>query len=138
MTRSLACHTSPIPRTIGLLVWQRELSFIKKAGTVILVMSAVIWALSYFPGGSLETSFLAKIGGLLAPVGGWMGMDWRLTVALLTSFLAKENSVATLGVMFGSSQGSGLAQTLAATYSPASGLAFSCSTSACRRIISRS
>ena len=114
----------PNPRTIGLLVWQRALSFIKKAGTVILVMSAVIWALSYFPGGSLETSFLAKIGGLLAPVGGWMGMDWRLTVALLTSFLAKENSVATLGVMFGSSQGSGLAQTLAATYSPASGLAF--------------
>ncbi|NMB67159.1 MAG: ferrous iron transport protein B [Chloroflexi bacterium] len=114
----------PNPRTIGLLVWQRALSFIKKAGTVILVMSAAIWALSYFPGGTLETSFLAKIGGLLAPVGGWMGMDWRLTVALLTSFLAKENSVATLGVMFGSSQGSGLAQTLAATYSPASGLAF--------------
>ena len=114
----------PNPRTIGLLVWQRALSFIKKAGTVILVMSAAIWALSYFPGGTLETSFLAKIGGLLAPVGGWMGMDWRLTVALLTSFLAKENSVATLGVMFGSSQSSGLAQTLAATYSPASGLAF--------------
>ena len=114
----------PNPRTIGLLVWQRALSFIKKAGTVILLMSAAIWALSYFPGGTLETSFLAKIGGLLAPVGGWMGMDWRLTVALLTSFLAKENSVATLGVMFGSSQGSGLAQTLAATYSPASGLAF--------------
>ena len=114
----------PNPRTIGLLVWQRALSFIKKAGTVILVMSAAIWALSYFPGGTLETSFLAKVGGLLAPVGGWMGMDWRLTVALLTSFLAKENSVATLGVMFGSSQGSGLAQTLAATYSPASGLAF--------------
>ena len=114
----------PNPRTIGLLVWQRALSFIKKAGTVILVMSAAIWALSYFPGGTLETSFLAKIGGLLAPVGGWMGMDWRLTVALLTSFLAKENSVATLGVMFGSSQGNGLAQTLAATYSPASGLAF--------------
>ena len=51
-------------------------------------------------------------------------MDWRLTVALLTSFLAKENSVATLGVMFGSGESSGLAQTLAATYSPAAGLAF--------------
>jgi len=114
----------PNPRTIGLLVWQRAVSFIKKAGTVILVMSAAIWALSYFPGGNLETSFLAKLGSLLAPVGGWMGMDWRLTVALLTSFLAKENSVATLGVMFGSGESSGLAQTLAATYSPAAGLAF--------------
>jgi len=114
----------PNPRTIGLLVRQRAVSFIKKAGTVILVMSAAIWALSYFPGGNLESSFLAKLGSLLAPVGSWMGMDWRLTVALLTSFLAKENSVATLGVMFGSDESSGLAQTLAATYSPAAGLAF--------------
>jgi ferrous iron transport protein B len=114
----------PNARTIGLLVWQRSLSFIKKAGTVILGMSVAIWALSVLPGGDLETSFLAQLGHIVAPVGSWMGMDWRLTVALLTSFLAKENSIATLGVLFGSGEGAGLAQTLAATYSPAATLAF--------------
>jgi ferrous iron transport protein B len=114
----------PNARTIGLLVWQRSLSFIKKAGTVILAMSVVIWALSVLPGGDLQTSFLARIGQLVAPVGQWMGMDWRLTVALLTSFMAKENSIATLGVLFGNSADAGLAQTLAATYSTATSLAF--------------
>jgi ferrous iron transport protein B len=53
-----------------------------------------------------------------------MGLDWKLTVALLTSFLAKENAVATLGVLFGSGQSAGLAQTLAATYSLPTALAF--------------
>jgi ferrous iron transport protein B len=114
----------PNARTIGLLVWQRSLSFIKKAGTVILAMSVGIWVLSVLPGGDLETSFLAQIGHMVAPVGSWMGMDWRLTVALLTSFLAKENSIATLGVLYGSGEDAGLAQTLAATYSPAAGLSF--------------
>jgi ferrous iron transport protein B len=118
----LPLYHIPNSRTIGLLVWQRSLSFIKKAGTIILAMSVGIWILSMLPGGKLEDSYLAQLGKLLAPVGRWMGMDWRLTVALLTSFLAKENAIATLGVLFGGT--TGLAQTLAATYSPASGLAF--------------
>jgi ferrous iron transport protein B len=120
----LPLYHIPNARTIGMLVWQRSLAFIKKAGTVILAMSVGIWALSVLPGGDLQTSFLARLGQLLAPVGHWMGMDWKLTVALLTSFMAKENSVATLGVLFGRGAGAGLAQTLAATYSAATGLAF--------------
>jgi Fe2+ transport system protein B len=44
--------------------------FLKKAGTTILVVSVVVWALSYFPDGRVETSFLAQVGRLLAPVGG--------------------------------------------------------------------
>lgn len=114
----------PNARTIAMLVWQRSLSFVKKAGTVILGISVVVWALSVLPGGDLETSYLARIGTFIAPVGDWMGMDWRLTVALLTSFLAKENSIATLGVLYGSGEGAGLAQTLATVYSPAAALAF--------------
>jgi ferrous iron transport protein B len=120
----LPLYHVPNARTIGMLVWQRSLSFIKKAGTVILLMSVVIWVLSVLPGGSLQTSYLAQLGNLVSPIGHWMGMDWRLTLALLTSFMAKENSIATLGVLFGSSQGAGLAQTLASTYSMATGLAF--------------
>ena len=114
----------PNARTIGLLVWQRSLSFVKKAGTTILAISVVIWALSVLPGGDLQTSYLARLGQLVAPVGSWMGMDWKLTVALLTSFMAKENSIATLGVLFGGGTDAGLAAALAAAYSPAVGLAF--------------
>lgn len=120
----LPLYHMPNKHTIGLLVWQRSLSFIKKAGTIILAMSLGIWILSVLPGGDLQSSYLAKLGQLIAPLGRWMGMDWRLTVALLTSFLAKENSIATLGVLFGAGENTGLAQTLAATYSPASALAF--------------
>ena len=117
-------YHNPNARTIGLLVWQRSLSFVKKAGTTILAISVVIWALSVLPGGNLQTSYLARLGQLVAPVGSWMGMDWKLTVALLTSFMAKENSIATLGVLFGGGTDAGLASALAAAYSPAVGLAF--------------
>jgi ferrous iron transport protein B len=120
----LPLYHIPNLRSTALLVWQRSLSFIRKAGTLILMMSLVVWALSVLPGGDLESSYLARIGNLFAPIGKWMGLDWRLTVALLTSFFAKENSIATLGVLFSSSEESGLTQTLAATYSTATGLSF--------------
>jgi ferrous iron transport protein B len=114
----------PNLRTIGLLVWQRALSFIKKAGTTILALSLAVWVCATLPGGNLQTSYLGQLGKLLEPVGRWMGLDWRLTVALLTSFLAKENSIATLGVLFSSAEEAGLAQALVAAFSPATALAF--------------
>ncbi len=114
----------PNGRTIGLLIWQRSLSFLKKAGTTILAMSLVIWLLSTLPNGNLNQSYLVQFGKWIEPVGRWMGMDWRLTVALITSFPAKENAVATLGVLFGSHPGAALAQTLNSTFSTASALAF--------------
>jgi ferrous iron transport protein B len=125
----LPLYHLPNWRTIGLLVWQRSLAFVKRAGTLILGVSVVVWALSTLPGGEIETSFLAQAGRWLEPVGRLMGFDWRLMVALLTGFIAKENSVATLGVLFGSTAltvggGAGLAETLAATFPASTGLAF--------------
>ena len=114
----------PNLRTISMLVWQRSLSFVKKAGTIILGISVAVWAFSVLPDGNIEHSMLASIGKLVAPVGHWMGLDWKLTVALLTSFVAKENAIATLGILFGGIQGSSLAQTLASQYSVASVLGF--------------
>ena len=119
----LPLYHLPNWRTIGLSVWQRSLSFVRKAGTVILVVSVVIWALSTLPGGSAEESYLAQLGEFLEPVGRLLGLDWRLTVALLSSFVAKENSIATLGVLFRAGE-EGLAALLAATYPPATALAF--------------
>jgi len=114
----------PNARTIGLLVWQRSGSFVKKAGTTILAMAVVVWALSVLPGGDLNNSYLVQFGKLIEPVGRWMGLDWRLTVALITSFPAKENAIATLGVLFGSRPDAGLTQTLTASFSRASALSF--------------
>ncbi|MFW6082432.1 MAG: ferrous iron transport protein B [Chloroflexota bacterium] len=120
----LPIYHLPNWRTIGMRVWQRSLSFIRKAGTLILAVSLVVWALSTLPGGDIETSYLARIGRLFQPVGELMGFDWRLTVALLTSFIAKENSIATLGVLYGGGTGEGLANRLAATFSASTALAF--------------
>lgn len=120
----LPLYHSPNLRSTGLMVWQRSLAFVKKAGTIILAFSAVIWILSYLPGGSLYQSFLAQIGAIVEPVGRWMGFDWRLTVALLTSFMAKENAIATLGILFGNTSEIGLTESLVAAYSPAVALSF--------------
>jgi ferrous iron transport protein B len=120
----LPLYHIPNWRTIALRVWQRSISFVRKAGTLILAVSVVVWALSTLPGGDIETSFLARIGHLFEPLGQLMGFDWRLMVALLTSFIAKENSIATLGVLFGTSENAGLAAMLAATVSASTALAF--------------
>jgi len=66
------------------------------------------------PNGDVESSFLAQFGHWLEPVGRLAGLDWRLIVALLTSFIAKENTIAPLGVLFGSGEGVGLAETATA------------------------
>jgi ferrous iron transport protein B len=110
----------PNARTISISVWQRILEFLKKAGGVIVVVSMLVWLLSVLPQGKLETSYLAKAGRLLVPFGAWMGLDWRMIVALVTSVVAKENTIATLGVLY---QGSGL-RALAAAITPAAALAF--------------
>jgi len=87
-------------------------------------MALVIWALSILPNGSMNDSYLVQFGKWVEPVGRWMGMDWRLTVALITSFPAKENAIATLGVLFNNGPQVGLAQTLTSTFSTASALSF--------------
>jgi ferrous iron transport protein B len=96
----LPLYHKPDFKTILLVVWTRTLAFIKKAGSVILVFSIVLWIMSNVPGGNIEQSMLARIGRILEPVGAPIGLDWRLMVALFSSIIAKENSVATLGVLF--------------------------------------
>jgi ferrous iron transport protein B len=121
----LPLYHLPNARTIALSVWQRTVAFLKKAGSIILVVSVIVWALSTLPGGEIETSYLAAIGRLLVPLGALMGFGWQMIVALLTSFVAKENTIATLGVLYGhNKEGVGLAETLSGTLTPAAALAF--------------
>ena len=95
-------------------LWERGWSFIKKAGTIILLSTLVLWFLMGFgwEGGSfgmveeLNNSILAKIGSaiawIFAPLG-WTkaGEGWKMAVAAVTGLIAKENVVATFGMLFG-------------------------------------
>ncbi len=121
----LPLYHLPNVRTIALTVWQRTWDFLKKAGSVIVVVSVVVWCLSVFPNNKTETSYLAGLGQFLSPLGAWMGLDWRMIVALLASVVAKENTIATLGILYQAGQhGGSLAEGLAATVKPAAALAF--------------
>jgi ferrous iron transport protein B len=97
----LPLYHLPNFRTIGIYIRDNVLGFLKKAGTTILVATLFVWALSYFPTGNVMTSYLGMAGKFLEPIGSWMGLPWPVLVALLTSFVAKENTVATLGVLYG-------------------------------------
>jgi ferrous iron transport protein B len=94
-------YHAPNIRTVLLATGERVRRFVMLAGTVILAMSLVVWAFSTFPSSDVEDSLLGHIGRGLEPVGGLMGLDWRMMVALLTSFVAKEQTIATLGVILG-------------------------------------
>ena len=119
----LPIYHRPDLKTILMVIWSRTVSFVRKAGTVILGVSLLIWILSYFPTGNVEESFLASVGKLLQPLGVPLGLDWKMITALLTGLVAKENVVATLGVLYSVGK-DGLAMTLPTIMSPESAAAF--------------
>jgi ferrous iron transport protein B len=121
----LPLYHIPNGRTISLFVWHNTMAFLRKAGSIILIVSVLVWALSTFPGPGLENSVMGWLGLLLEPLGRLMGLEWQPMVALMTSFLAKENAIATLGVLYGAGEEAvGLGETMAASVPPAAALAF--------------
>jgi ferrous iron transport protein B len=97
----LPLYHLPNVKTIGIYVWQNLVGFLRKAGSIILIASLIVWALSYFPTGHITTSYLGIFGKWLQPVSRLMGLPWQVFVGLLASFAAKENTVATLSVLYG-------------------------------------
>jgi ferrous iron transport protein B len=77
--------------------------FVKTAGGVIFAVSVLVWVLGYFPNGQggLETSYLSILGHWIEPLFAPMGLDWKIGVAIITSFLAREVFVGTLGTLYG-------------------------------------
>lgn len=115
----------PSLRTIALFTWNKLRAFLVRAGTLIVIASAVVWVLSAYPGPGVEDSFIAMIGRGLAPLGDLMGWDWKMTASLLASFPAKEVAIASLGVLYGGGEdGAGLVATMGATIAPAAGISF--------------
>ena len=93
-------------------MWERGWSFIKKAGTIILLSTIVIWFLSFFgwteegfgmlAEDQLDSSILAKVGSCIAWIFTPLGWgNWQAAVASITGLVAKENIVGTMGVLYG-------------------------------------
>lgn len=91
--------------------WDRSKLFLTQAGTIILAMSIVLWALAYFPradqsvvgepGVQLRESYMGRIGRHMEPLIEPLGFDWKIGVGLAASFAAREVFVATMGVVYG-------------------------------------
>ncbi len=106
----LPAYHIPSAKNVLHATWERGWSFIKRAGTVILASSVVLWFLQGFGFvdgvfGMVEdnnTSLLASIGGVVAPVFAPLGFgNWQGAVATFTGLIAKENVVSTFGVLYG-------------------------------------
>ena len=93
-------------------MWERAWSFIKKAGTIILLSTIILWFLMNFgwvdgnfgmlEAEQLNDSILATIGNVIAPIFAPLGWgDWKSAVAAITGLVAKENVVGTFGILFG-------------------------------------
>lgn len=97
-----------IPAVKGVLLhmWERAKAFMLKAGTIIFVSCAVIWFLQSFDWSlqmvDAEESILASLGRVIAPIFAPLGFgNWQSAVGAVTGLIAKENVVATLGVLYG-------------------------------------
>ncbi|WP_304224827.1 ferrous iron transport protein B [Gracilinema caldarium] len=135
-------YRSPTLRGILWHVWDKTWQYVKKAGTVILAASILIWAITSFPGYTLPedqrenlrqtymaenpnstpeevseyidiqeselrlaNSFAGRLGRLIEPLFKPLGFDWKIGVAMLTGFAAKEVIVSTLGILYGVGHG---------------------------------
>ena len=108
----LPAYHMPTAGNVLRSMWERGWSFIKKAGTVILLSAIVLWFLQGFgwvdgsfrmlEADELNHSILAAVGGVIAPLFAPLGWgDWRMAVAAVTGLIAKENVVTTFGILFG-------------------------------------
>ena len=124
-------YRRPRLRDIFWRMWERAREFLVRAGTVIVAMTIIIWALVYFPrpaevreqtvatlsvvteeaavdravdAAYIEQSYLARAGRALQPIFAPAGFDWKITVGVLASFPAREVIIATLGTIYGIGQ----------------------------------
>ena len=130
----LPAYHLPTVKNVLRGTWERGWSFIKKAGTIILLSTIFVWFTTYFgwvdgqfqmlSEDQIDYSILAAIGGaicwIFAPLG-WG--NWQATVASITGLVAKENIVGTLGILYGAGEGT-VWQHIGAAFTPITGYSF--------------
>lgn len=120
----LPAYHRPNLKTIWNSTRPRITGFISKAGSMAVPLAMIVWWISYFPTGEINTSYLAFCARVLDPIGSLMGLDWRMVTSLLASMLNKEATVATMGIIMGANSGASLPEVLRAAVSPAGAIAF--------------
>ena len=130
----LPAHHWPTAGNVLRSTWERGWSFIKKAGTIILLSTIFVWFTTYF--GTVDGTFrmlsedeinysiLASIGGAIAWIFKPLGWgNWQAVVASITGLIAKENIVGTLGILYGGGDGS-VYSNLASAFTPITAYSF--------------
>ena len=135
----LPAYHMPTIGNVARSMWERGWSFIKKAGTIILLSTIVLWFLMSFGWTEgrfamleveeLDHSILAALGGILAPIFAPLGFgNWQSSVATVTGLIAKENVVSTFGILYGFAEvaedGNEIWGTLAASLTPLAAYSF--------------
>lgn len=100
-------YRMPSMRAVVLQMWERSRQFLKRAGTIILTMSVILWVLMTYPkhdhlppGEQLKQSAAGQIGTVIEPVIKPLGYDWRIGIGLVGSFAAREVFVSTMNIVF--------------------------------------
>jgi ferrous iron transport protein B len=102
-------YRMPSLRTIALRMWERALIFLRRAGTVILALSILLWALVTYPkpadpgtsaSEAIAQSFAGRMGHALEPVIAPLGYDWKIGIGLIGSFAAREVFVGTMAIVY--------------------------------------
>ena len=128
-----AYHWPPLGNVLRSM-WERGWSFIKKAGTIILLSTIFVWFTTYFgwvdgtfrmlDESEIQSSILAAIGGVIAWIFKPLGWgNWQAAVASITGLVAKENIVGTLGILYGGGDGT-VYQNIGAAFTGISGFSF--------------
>ncbi len=102
-------YRMPAWRTVLLRMWERGLLFLRRAGTVILALSILLWALATYPKPSnpdtpaseaIAHSFAGKMGHAIEPLIAPLGYDWKIGIGLIASFAAREVFVGTMSIVY--------------------------------------
>ena len=115
MLLELPAYRWPSPQSLWVSVWQRCLLFLRRAGTVILALSIVLWALATYPKTAVDPSLpveaqheqqlahsaLGGFGHAIEPAVRPLGYDWKIGVSIVASFAAREVFVSTMGTIYG-------------------------------------
>ena len=119
MLLELPPYRLPDPRTLAVSVWHRAMLFLRRAGTVILAVSIVLWAMATYPKTEvapdvpenvaqeqqLAHSALGRVGHAIEPAVRPLGFDWKIGVGIAASFAAREVFVSTMGTIYGVGSG---------------------------------